>query len=481
MKKVFLKIMSKEAPKMKKLIIGVALLLGAVPFLSANDLNYAGSLVNTVVCSTQNFDLDLNLKKIDEATIQVIYSTASPSTVTFGDGAVSTGNITVASLVGLTTTYAVNNTTVIDNTRLSTQTLTINGYPLSLANLVGASGPASAILICNALNSLWGNVFQSTVSPAGGAVIVSTAVLVGTVGNNYSIVSSSTPIITSSGSFSGGANSAILMIAGYNLVANLDYPVGATTGATATNIGAVISARFGHIATATVSGSVVYASATMVGAGTNFSLYSSTPTGLVLSGASMTGGTDPDIFGASQSIVGPYNAIENGTYYTPKTNGLILKAPTQWGTALPVLLTKTAGTYPLPLVDKTTYYATNITATGFQLATTSTGAIAGSAIVFTTTTTAWGAGAFVLTPAPVAGTFTLTPQKSNDGVNFFSIQLSTNGPAAGLSWTTTGSSVIYDFVNMTYKWLRFVYGNGSFGGANLNILINGEGKARSNY
>jgi len=102
-----LKTKQSGASTMKKLIVALTLIVGVVSLSKAADTTYQGSIVNAVLTSSQNINIDLT--GTDFAALQVNFATASPATVTFDDGRAGTGTITVLEgLNGLTTAYATN-------------------------------------------------------------------------------------------------------------------------------------------------------------------------------------------------------------------------------------------------------------------------------------------------------------------------------------------------------------------------------------
>ena len=115
---------------MKKILLA-AIVAGLASFAEASNITVSTTMVNEVLTSTRSFTIDTNLLRIDQLSAQIIYSSASPNTVTFTDGKPSTGTVTVSSLTGLTTTYANNSITVVSTTGLTDHYLYFRGYPIS--------------------------------------------------------------------------------------------------------------------------------------------------------------------------------------------------------------------------------------------------------------------------------------------------------------------------------------------------------------
>lgn len=463
---------------MKKMLALVAVLLGAAVAAQASTVSYQKSLVNKVLTSSQTYDLDLSTNGIDAFSFQLVYSSASPSTVTFGDGVESTGNFTVSSLTNLTTSYASNKITVVSTNGLTGAYLTFNGHKIYNDGWRITYTSYTAIDVCAALNKDYSDLITSTVT-VGQSVIYSTATATGTAANAYTLTSSTQAALSvNAATYSGGNDAATITIAGYKL--NVVQYVGVSTGATATNLAAAINASPAAAAVkAAASGSVIYATATAVGAGTNYAIASSSPTAIVPSGSFLTGGADTDIWlgylaGRESGLVGYSYLQPNPAKYT---NGTIVKSPTSWGNGLPVLFNKTAGTVPGGLTDKTTYYVTALTSTSFKLTDTSTGAVAATPTTITiTTTTAAGAGSFTLTPIAMTGFASMTFQDSNDGTNFETLSLSTGTviPTYTASSTTGISSALWSITTPLFRWFRFKFVPAGWGGVNVNVVVNGK-------
>lgn len=89
-------------------------------------------------------------------------------------------------------------------------------------------------------------------------------------------------------------------------------------------------------------------------------------------------------------------------------------------TAVPVLLTATAGTAPIPLIDQTTYYAYRTSANTVEIASTQANAIAGVGIDINTNT---ASGTFLMTLSALAysGTPSFKWEGSNDSQYWFTL------------------------------------------------------------
>jgi len=474
---------------MKKLLAALTLLTGIMmsgKLAVASDIVLpSSSVVNSVLVATRNIDVDLNQSHADALSVQVIYSSASPSAITFSDGTTSTASIRVADLTSLTTAYATNSITITTTAALSGANIYFNGDTLKegLHWNRGASTVTAAVAICNMLNRRYASVIISTVG-YGSTVVYSTAVTVGSAANAYTL-SSSTPaaIACNSATFTGGQDNATINIANVTLQVNRDFFVGATSVTTAGRIAAAINAssQLSRVMIATNTSGVVNATSTVVGIQSNFPITISTPTALVASANNFIGGADSDI--TLTTAINLFGGLFNYTYATAGSlygvTNTIKKTPTGFGTGTELLLTKTSGTMPGGLTVNTTYFVSNQTATSFQLADTSTGAVAGIAIAITTTTQT-GGGSFVLTPLAPSGTPTFKLQKSNDGTNFQDIYVSTQPTltpiAASVSFASpyTAANQIWDLGKVYFRYLRLVFTAGTHGGVNMNYVLNGR-------
>lgn len=589
---------------MKKSLAALTILAGimiaSVGRLTASDVVLpSSSIVNQVLVPTQTVDLDLNQYHADLASVQVVYSSANPSAINFGDGTAGSGSIQVvnSALTSLTTAYATEKITVTTNgggtkahgeitiistTGLSGIALTVNGHSFAegaawtgigsgvttstaatnLARVLNASSATThinaaaagavvfttattvgllgneytmssgdvsvmkasstlvggldtalhnryitvnaggrsvvlmeganwfeaavasntAISINTALLNAFGSVFTSTVH-AGSAIIYSTSVAYGSASNAWTVSASTVALTVDAATFTGGQDNAVIKIANFPLTANTDWTVGATSITAARSISAAINSKLGSILISTHTQGIVFATATIVGIQTNYAMSVSTPSALTLSGALMTGGADSSITLSTAPSL--WSGIFNIPLFFPGSGygvtNTIVKPPTSLGTGSQLLFSTTSGTAPGGLVAQTTYYASNLTSTSFQLADTSTGAVAGVSIAITTTTRA-GGGSFRLTPLALNGSPVIKIQKSNDDTNFQDIYVSTNqlvAPfAASVTFASpyTASNQVWDLGDVNYRWLRLSYTGATAGGTNVRCVVNGKRK-----
>jgi len=139
--------------------------------------------------------------------------------------------------------------------------------------------------------------------------------------------------------------------------------------------------------------------------------------------------------------------------------------------------TNGAASAPSPLINQTTYYVIPVDVNDFKLATTSTGAVAGTAIVLTSTGTA---GAYKLTPLAITGTPSFKWQVSNDGTTWNDLTATPYNVAISSitmsAYTFGGASTVWDFGPFNYVWVRLNVIAPTAGGIQLKCTPNGEGQ-----
>lgn len=542
----------------KKILLAATLLFATGYVKAATTVNSAVIVNEAGVAYDNTFTLDMNATEASRIALQANYSSATIPAVTFTDGAQSTGQVTVVSTTNVLSAPATNQITVtatnniaevaatnlitiLSTTSISGKDVTISdgkrtiimregrewlksttssgtaaalatymnklGFVIagnttgqttvySTATLAGTA-PNSYTLTSNTTNitvltpTYTGgafNAFQnaflnlngktlrsgyewvyaptssgtatniaaaiSTVSgfsaSASGSVVYATATIPGAAGNSFTLSASTVALSVNSATFTGGRGAATLTVGGIPLTFGVDIATAATTTLMATNIKNAINANPSISAAITASSAlgVVFATSNVTGAGTNYTLAASPASVLTVSGATLTGGTD--------------TAINLLTEVLTKTaHGLTL--------GLPVLFTKTAGTVPTPLVVGTTYYARPLTADTFQLATTSTGAVAGM-VINMSSFTALGGGSFTLTPLAITGTPSFKWQWSNDATNWSDMSISSVTVASPY----TAGSTVWDVGNFNLRWLRLKVVAPTAGGLSLKVYMNGK-------
>lgn len=447
------------------------------------------SIVNEVMTYSRNIDKDVG--GAEGVSVQVVYSSASPTTVTFTDGKISTGSITINSYAVLSSSQAMNTLQVASNTALSGHWIRLNNIQITegVEWTKSTTATGTAISIAAAINSkggLIGAVTASTTNITAGYVKF-VAVNYGSSGNAYTLETSTPAGLVRGGAiFYSGIDNAVLTFGDKRLIAGTHFTPATSNAVTAKSLSDAIMAdpSMSMVIKSTWSAAgVVTATSTVAGEFGNFILVSSTSPAMAVFASKMYGGTNPDIVLDTPTLSG-FNF--STTYQYPGNNivkNSISKSATQWGTGLPLLLGVTAGTAPSPLVNKTTYYTMNVQANSFQLARTSTDSVAGNNIVITTMTQA-GSGTFTLTPIAIAGTPVFKIQGSNNGSTFSDLYISSmtsmysfssvNSSPCSVSFASpyTASSAMWNLGNIYFKVLRLVFTTGTWGGVNINTIVN---------
>lgn len=438
-----------------------------IPFLAVAGLNayagtgiYRGTLADESALSyDKNYTLDLAREDLESVSMMAVYSSATVPSFSFTDGHVATGQISVSTSAALTSALAAakgtDTITVSSNTykALNYAYLTINGivYTNGYEWLKGTTANATAISIKNAVNANPG--YGITASTTAANVVTLTCARAGSFCNRYTVTSSTPAALTvATARFTGGVDNAYVVINGVPLTSGTDWTAVATATGTARSISNAIMANtsLNSIVRSTwTADGVVFATSTAVGVGTNYALYSSTPSVLTLSGNAMSGG-------ASTSV--------------DTTNGRINKSSHKLTTALPVLFAAASGTPPGTLVSGTTYYAVPSDDNSFGLASISAKAQAGNADVGISTQTLGGGGSFSISPLTITGTPGLVWQESNDGVNYLVVSVS----SVTISTPYTAGSYFWDFGTVNARYLRLSVTGPTTGGLDLNVTGSGK-------
>lgn len=392
---------------------------------------------------------------LDRMSVQVNYASATPSAVTVLGGRKSTATITVGSnfaLLGDATAQASITITSNDESALSGSIITINGYELiegtHWTRQAASSNTARSLAAAISLYTQ----FVST-NNATGTVVYSSAPAYGTAGNAYTITSSTPAALTLSGAkFTGGRDRGFVSINGTVLYAGVDFSVGASSAATATNIAAAINAN-------SVLSTIVVATAP-TSCSSHCGVIKSTSTSNDVNAYSLTTSSYAMLTPSGNMYVGGQAGnINSVTDVITKSNTFGLGADVMLGATAISGLTK-----------NTTYYAIPVVAgSSFKLSDTSTGAIAGVAMDISTS--AVQGESYTLTPATCTTGASFVLQQSNDNANWVT------APSTGtvtLGQPSGTASLIYDAGLFNFKYLRFNYTAPTKGAIAADIAIHGK-------
>lgn len=435
----------------KKLGLYAAGLLALATIAYASVIVYNQLLVNeTALAYSNTYSVDLQSNGINSVSAQATYSSATVPAVTFRDGTQSTGSLTVLNYLALSTASATNRVTVVTNTELDGASLALPGFVfvegVDWRKQSTTSGTAASIAAALA------QVPSLHVSRVG-SVVYTTAPSVGSYYNSWQFVSSTpTALTVNSQYFQGGQDNAIVRVNGINLLQGRDFTAATSNAATATSLRNAIngnSALSPYITASLGGGGVVFSTSNRTGAQYNFTLVSSTPSALSVSGTRMTGGT------AAADTLG------SATISIP-SHGLT--------TALPVLYTTAGGTIG-GLSSGATYYPIILDANNVKLSNTSTGAIAGiGAQVVTSTSSQVTANLYTLTPLPITGTPSFKWQVSNDNSSWIDLAVSS---VTMTSYSNPPASTLWSFGYIGTRYLRLNVIGPTTGGIYLNVRVIG--------
>lgn len=301
--------------------------------------------------------------------------------------------------------------------------------------------------------------FTNGANPSYGSVVYTTATLAGTAGNAITL-SASPGLTIGTTNYAGGQDNASITINGITLTLGTDFPVplvASTTANLASSIATAINAnaKLKLIITAQAIGSVVTSTANAGGTTGNYTTVSSTQSKLSFANATMTGGANP-----GYSI----------------TTDLISITGHGFTKALPVLYSGSPAIGGLS--TGTTYYVVVVDSNTIGLSSTSVVAQAGNYIDLTSSSTQTTADTYTLAPLTFSqGSAAAKWQVSNDGTNWADF-LTTASNVAVSSQTFAAvfpsSTVVQDFGNVDYKWIRYNAVGPTQGGVNLQVILNAK-------
>lgn len=309
---------------------------------------------------------------------------------------------------------------------ISTQTASCNS---GINDLTASWSAAQTITFTQAIACSAGNAMTLTVTSGSG-------------------LSAGTP------TFTGGQDNASVTINGTILQYPTAWNLGtsSTTTSTGLSIAASINANSvtNKIVTATNTTNVVRSTSITNGSLSNYSLTSST-VALLVSGFS--GGLNTNFSSGSANI-----AITAHNFPT----------------AFPVLYSASAGGSISGLTAQTTYFAIIVDANDIQLATTSTGAVAGLGVILRTVDTATASHTYTLAPLSFTqGSAGAIWQVSNDGLNWVNYSTtSVNVPVSTYTFTPNGTvTQMQDFGNINYAFIRLNFIAPTQGGVALKVIL----------
>lgn len=448
---------------MKKIILSAMALMAALASVSmaqilpvpsgSNDGNsYNGNLVNVAAGLAYSNTYAMDLAKYDASKVsaQILYSSVTFTSPTFSDGSESTGNVRVITVTGLSSATATNQITIISTTGLNGAALTVGNNVLTYGvqwNLA-ATKQLTAVNLAAAIHAANSQISAS----ASGGIVYATAAY-GSYANSWKVTSNNSSMTVLNSFFSGGADNAVLTINGTALTQGTQWTAGASTTTAVLSLGNAIANAGLSLSTSASGGlGVIYATSTLNGTAYNYTLVSSTPTVLSVSGPRMTGGTNAGV------------TLNSGVITAGSASNLTL--------ALPVLYAIGANPAIGGLTTGTTYYVVPISATQFYLSRCSSCAVALSAgdyVTVTSTNSQSTAHTYTIAPLAWAGSASFIWQASNDNSNWGT------APSTGTVTITSSTAVtdtLLDFGVFNFRYLRFNFTAPTSGAVNLVVPVN---------
>ena len=347
--------------------------------------------------------------------------------------------------------------------------------------VVGTSTGLAACALSAAINSYVVGLTTCTAASSSG-VVYTTATWPGTAWNTFTINTSSN---TTGGALkvvqmAGGQDNARLCVNGTCVNANKDFYPKTSTSVTATAIAAAFNASAAsQTVTFVGANAVVSATATVVGTAPNaYTLSSSTnavTTSLLVSSSAATGAQSGVFSGGQASAF----TINTANVHLP-SHGLGTATQVYVSSAgnSPLLYTAPDGATVRTLTFNTSYYAIIVDADNIELATTSTGAVAGLYVTWVSSQVKTTPDQYTLKVASTTLPSSWKWVVSNNGTDWVPFATTTFGqtvPSATLSaYTSTGTVTMADFGRMSYGWLGLSVNAPLRGGITVKGIVTGK-------
>lgn len=543
---------------MKKLLVTLStLLLCLWAGIAQAGVVLTAPIFSGVVAASTTYPLNLNTggvngTSINKLSLQVDYSSPSLTASTFTDGSPSTGSFQV-----LSTSIAISKSTdsitvaqpTVTNARPASVYLTVastNGLtgssvnigPYSIVNGIHWTSSNTIHGTCASISTAIGNLpgFIAECPGASGAIIYATTTVKGSFGNAYATTSSTPTALTFSSSTMNGGQDDLLLNAlltingtkyrqGYHWFEDVNY-----SSNTAKSIGA-LWALVGN-STTSVSGSVIYSTATTGGAAGNLNTIDASPasafTGVpstatggqdeavitiggvaitnissdtvghsatalanaIAANATLNANISASVSGATVTITS--KVVGTGTTYTLavntssisvsgagmtggtnssyKINTKLITIPAHgMATSLGVIYSTSSAFALSGLTNQTTYYVAAVDANTVALATTTANATNGIYIVLASSSIA-GPHSFSLRPQALTGPLGIVLQGSDDCSHYSNLSVS----SVSIPSPYTTGTFLWDLGTVNYRCVQVNYGAGATG--NLNLVVTPNAK-----
>ncbi len=395
-----------------------------------------------------DFNHDIDVSEFERFSIQVDYEDGAPATPSVLDGNFSSTTLTVVSYTGLAGTRSSATLTLLTGKNravdLDGLIIRINGRRYT-EGVDWTRSPDSSTITMKSLQTAIDayEEYQAIVSSNIVTVIANSS---GVYSNDWTITSSSVgAIVTGAATFDNGQEPGYVTINGTTLTEGTDFDAITSTCTTSDKIAVAINANATLTALVSVSSSPTGCTLLVQSKLTGINAYP-----VSVSGTALTTRYSSFFGGAASEV-----SLANDTL-TETAHGLSL--------GLAVLYSTSASKVITGLNSQTTYYIIPVDANSFQVAASSTLAVAGTEIDLTAVS---GGGTYVFTPlafasGPLDG---FKYQGSNDGTTFYDLSV-TSGPYQ------SDSGLLSSFTDYAYKYLRFKYTQPNRGGINLNAILN---------
>ena len=418
--------------------------------------SYNGNLIsNPGLAYSTTAALDLSVYNASKVSAQAIFSTVTFANATFSDGSQSTGSVSLLSYVGLSSTSATDQVTVISTTGLTGACLTVWNYALCYGQQwnKGATVNATAANLAAALSA----VPNLAANVGGTSGVIYTTATYGSYANSYNFTSNNTSVTVATPQMQGGADNACLTVNGVPLCQGTAWLAGASTTTAVLALGNAIAGAVSVSTKASGGNGAIYSTSTFNGSAYNYSLVSSTPTAMSVFAANMVGGVTPG------------DKLGSGILSSSAASGFTL--------GLPVLFPVSANPAIGGLSQGTTYYVYPLSANSYELVKYSSSAVAGSPasdfVTVTSTNSQIGAHTYTISVVPWLNAGTFVWQSSNDNSNWFTSQYTGNVSTGTVTIysTTTAQDMGIDFGVFNYRYLRFNYTAPTDGGLKISVPV----------
>jgi hypothetical protein len=343
--------------------------------------------------------------------------------------------------------------------------VTVGGYVFRAGSefVIGASTATMAsnlAALIYASSATYGFTASTSASVGSTGIMYTTATTAGKAGNLTLASSNQLAISTSGPNMTGGTDNAYLCINGTCLYANKHWYPTSSAATTADSLYAAINSSFTSVVTSTETNGVIYTTSTAVGTGTTYVTFSSSQTPMTISPYTSSSTVTGSALGAMYGGTNSSYTIRGTTIKIPShgfPNGLKVSISSTTGNQQLTYSTSAVGGTDSVLSFGSTYYVIPVDANTISLALTSTGAVAGTAVVFSSSRTPTTADVWTVYIATPVGASSYGWWESDNGVDYW------KAPSTSTMTFTYGSSFVYpssftyvDFGNITAKWLKLI-------------------------